>query len=185
MSRLRVLNTDEELHEFGERYAEVSRHTPPAEYLNHATVYGYFRRGEMIGGTTLSDRAPFRVIEELPVECRREVEDRLDLDDLVESGCVWLRPEYRGLSSTLFWWQLSAKTARTGRRWRLGATSVPGLARIYQAAGGTQVYGSVHNAEGESHHKWLFTNETSQWRQAIVRSVWYKIRRDHRARAAS
>lgn len=185
MSRLRVLNTDEELHEFGQRYAEVSRHTPPAEYLNHATVYGYFRRGEMIGGTTLSDRAPFRVIEDLPAERRREVEARLDLDDLVESGCVWLRPEYRGLSSTLFWWQLSAQTARTGRRWRLGATSVPGLAQIYQASGGTQVYGSVQQAEGETRRKWLFTNETSQWRQAIVRSVWYKICRSKRPRAKS
>jgi hypothetical protein len=177
MSRLRVLETAEELHQFGERYAEVSRHVAPMAYLAHATVYGYFLRGEMIGGFTLSDRAPFRVIEGLPADARRKLADELDFDDMVESGCAWLQPQYRGLGSLSFWWEVSAQAARTGRRWRLGATCVPGLARLYNAVGLPQVYRGLLEFESDVHHNWVFSDDLSQWRQTMARGAWCKIRR--------
>src|SRR5688500_13089633 len=148
-SLLTRLEGDAELTEYRERYAAQSGYRVPLDYLRRSTVYGFRRRGVLIGGVVMATDRPLRTLDRIPEAERPGVAALLPDGDVVELTCLWLAPDLRhGWRSALLWAGLFRELGRQGRAHTLFGTEAPGLQRLYRAARPDVVYEGMVVVDG-------------------------------------
>jgi hypothetical protein len=177
------LESDAELGEYRERYADSSGYRVPLDYLRRSTVYGLRRNGVLVGGVVMGTGRPLRTLARIPEAQRREVAALLPDGDVVELTCLWLAPELRhGRRSVRLWAGLFLEMGRQGSALVLFGTEAPGLQRQYRACRPEIVYEGQVVVDGIERYGWVFLGPVADRWSALGRVVVHKSLRRLRRR---
>ena len=104
-------------------------------YVNRCKAYGLFdsSNGDMVGGFLVNLSAPYRTLEDMPVDDARRIEATLDPDDVFEAACMWIVPRLRRGPDSVAAWALFYRTLLAqGRSTLLGCTVSQGVWALYR-----------------------------------------------------
>jgi short-subunit dehydrogenase len=178
---LRQLTTSADINEYADAYERASGYRVPIDYLRRSLVFGYVRRGRLMGGVVMSGQAPFRTLDRIPDAYREQVAAAIDPGDTVELVCVWLDRELRsGLASAVFWYGLFLETGRRGVRSVLFGTESRGLHQMYLLGRPRVLYSGPVTVDGQQRHGWIFHSPVANRWPALRRITLYKLRRGRR-----
>jgi len=177
MKVLRQLTTSAEIDEYAEKYERASGYRVPIDYLRRSLVFGFVKKGRLLGGVVISGQAPFRTLQRIPEPYRTQVTTAVDPSDTVELVCVWLDPTLRsGPASALFWYGLFLETGRRGARSVLFGTESRGLYQMYLLGHPRVLYSGQVTVDGRQRYGWIFHSPVAHRWPALRRMTLYKIK---------
>ncbi|MGH8890898.1 MAG: SDR family NAD(P)-dependent oxidoreductase [Acidothermaceae bacterium] len=186
MKVLSQLTTSAEIDEYAEKYEQASGYRVPIDYLQRSLVFGFVRKGRLLGGVVISGQAPFRTLQRVPEPYRTQVAAAVDPSDTIELVCVWLDPSLRsGPASALFWYGLFLETGRRGARSVLFGTESRGLYQMYLLGHPRVLYSGQVTVDGRQRHGWIFHSPVAHRWPALRRMTLYKLKGGRRHDAAS
>ncbi len=124
-----------ELEEFKSNYERISNLEIPMDFLLKGTVYGFFKKGKLVGGFILNESLPIRTID-LFIQ-KENHKSMLSLmptsNNWTEVCCYWIDRSYRKdmRLNAWYWLQMAYSVHKTRKDFVLYGTNTLGLAKMY------------------------------------------------------
>ncbi len=177
MVRVERIIESTQLEYYRKAYLRIGNSFIPDAYLFNNSVYGFYRKDQMIAGFIIGTSAPFRTIQLFaPVESHERLYSFLNNGiDVCEVCCFWHEKEVNSpYVNAYIWFNMAHKVNIAKRKFFLGGTYVKGLANLYGAPSNAHL---ISEEVVEGRPAWIFI----AWRKyallSAIQVLTYKLRR--------
>lgn len=131
---MKKLEKISQLKSFKAKYESISNLRLPLHYLRSECVFGFFKKGELVGGFILGNQKEHRTIQAFVEEEQQEsLLSFLGQNDCVEVCCFWMKKTVRKkkLFNLMVWLKMGMQVYFRQEPYVIYGTNLRGLAKMY------------------------------------------------------
>ncbi len=172
---MRILKHNFELFQFQKEFLKRSKNPLGIEFLKGALVFGYFKKGSLVGGYIINSVFPLRYFNWVPVEDQKSVTllKQFKEGQTSEICCIWMdKSKVSPLDRNLLYFSLAINTILHSNHWVFGGSISEKVAEIQKRVMPKIVYHGSTTLPDSPKGEIYYATKTELFTRTILRFIY-------------